>query len=170
MKKMTLAGLLTGIAFTLVMLIAILHNWDNKRHTVTFFQGSEFTNYENTEGVAQVNVSPAIAWDHTSGVAKFFGFVFLVAMWVGIYLIDTKLQDLPAGGKAAVFLLPLVISAALFFGGYSSKYVSNYKEVYKSRFDGWLQSGAIEQKGERTYIDSETSDTLKNLFNKPFIK
>jgi hypothetical protein len=177
--KMSKIALLIGLLFTAFIGFSVLHNWKNERHSVEFFQEVIREHYENSPAVAQVQVSPAIAWQHTSGAAKFFGFFFLAVMWAGIWFVD---QDKHLGKKKtvsdstkglngialAIVGVPLILSAVFLFSGYSSKFVSNYVEIKKERFDGWVKSGAVEQKGEKTYVDK--ADSMKTLFNKPFIK
>lgn len=171
-------AVIVGIIFTAFIVFSVAYVWQNERYDVEFFSGSKHQYYENTPDAAQINVSPALAWDHVSAGAKIIGWVLLAAMWLAIWYVATdrhlgKKKPNEAGdqrnGLAVVLIaIPLVLCAASFFGGYSSKYSSNSVVIERQRFNSWLSTGAIEKKGEKTYIDK--SDSIKMLFDKPFIQ
>jgi hypothetical protein len=144
---------------------------------VQFFAGSNFNGYEQTPPAAQIEVSPALAWEQVPTINKVLGWLFLGALWFAIWFVDTdrfqgKKKTTGPGkrqGLAVILILiPLILCAVFFFGGYSSKLSSNAVSIERVRFDEWIKTGAVEQKGERTYIDK--ADSIKPLFNKPFIK
>ena len=177
MKKNVL--LVIALIFTGVIVFGVIHNISNVRHSVEFFSGSNFQGYENYGPTAVVDASPAIAWQHTSGFLKALGWIFLLAMWVGFWYVATdrylgKTNSQGGRGRDSLAYLvtvgPLVLSAVFFFAAYSSGQSNNSAAVERARFDGWLKTGAIEKRGAKTYVDANGSDTLKNLFNKPWIK
>lgn len=177
MKKNYL--IIIGLIFTGFILFGVIHNKTNNRHSVEFFSGSHFTNYENYGPSAKIDVSPAIAWEHTSGLLKTLGWLFLVVMWGGVWYVATdrylgKTNNQGGGNRYFLAYLvtigPLVLSLIFFLSAYSSGLTANSAAVERSRFDGWLKSGVVEKRGEKTYIDAEGSDTLRNLFLKPWIK
>jgi NADH:ubiquinone oxidoreductase subunit 5 (subunit L)/multisubunit Na+/H+ antiporter MnhA subunit len=173
-------AVIIGAIFTAFIVFALIHNTSNNRHSVEFFSGSNFSGYEQTPPAAQVDVSPAIAWkEHTPGGLKFLGWFFLAAMWAGLFYVSMDFHIKKTGGEKKentglaylVIAGPLLLSIVFFFAAYSSGQSSNSVSVLRSRFDGWVQTGAIKQKGEKTYVDASGSDTLKNLFtNKIWIK
>jgi hypothetical protein len=179
MKKIiSNAGIIVGLIFTAFILFSVLYVWKNERHDVEFFAGSNHKYYENTPDAAQIQVSPALAWKQVSVFNKSMGWIFLVLIWVALWFVTTdrhlgkrKANDpYKEANGIAVFIiaLPLVLCAVFFFAGYSSKYSNNYVVVERSQFDSWINTGAIEQKGAKTYIDK--ADTIKPYFNKKFIQ
>lgn len=166
------AFFIIGAIFTAAILFGVIHNTANKRHSVEFFSGSNFSAYEQTPPAAQIDASPAIAWKHTSGGLKALGWIFLVIMWAGLWFVykDGHITNSGNSKKINVGLAyaitggPLLLSMVFFFAAYSSGVSNNSVTVERSRFDGWVQTGAIKQKGEKTYVDANGSDTLKNLF------
>jgi hypothetical protein len=177
MKKNLL--LIIALIFTGFIVFSVIHNNSNVRHSVEFFSGSKFEGYENTEPSAVIDVSPAIAWQHTSGFLKALGWIFLAAMWVGFWYVATdrylgKTNSRGGGDRAFLAYLvtigPMILSIIFFLSAYSSGLTSNSVAVQRERFDGWLKSGVVEKRGEKTYVDADGSDTLKNLFIKPWIK
>lgn len=176
-KIISRAGLIAALAFTIILLFSVFVTWTNQRHNVEFFSGSNFNGYEQTPPVAQIQISSALAWEHTSTATKVIGFIFLGLLWLAIWFVDNdkhlgkKKPSDPGGDRnglaAFLILIPLVLSAAFLFGGYSSKYSNNYVSVEKIRFDEWLKTGAVEQRGGKTYIDK--ADTIKPYFNKKLI-
>lgn len=171
------AGLFLGIAFTALILFAVLHNWQNEKHQVQFFAASQHEYYENAPASAQIQISPALAWDRVPGINKFLGFLFLAAMWFGIWYVATdrhlgrkrvtdpgKPNNALAGG---LIFVPLCLSVVLFLASYSSIYSNNYVTVTKDRFDGWVQKEQVEKKGSK-YVDR--ADSIATLFDKPFIR
>lgn len=179
MKKIiSSSGFIVALVFTGFLMFSVVHNWKNERYAVEFFSGSNHKYYENTPDAAQINVSPALAWDQVPAINKALGWIFLFALWFAIWFVSTdrhlgkkKVTD-PGGDRSGLaivlILVPLVLCAVFFFAGYASKYSSNYVVVERSQFDSWLSTGAIEKKGEKTYIDK--ADTIRPYFNKPFIK
>ncbi len=173
------AFIVVASIFTVFIVFGVIHNTTNKRHSVEFFSGSNFSGYEQTVPAAQIDASPAIAWDHTSGFLKALGWVFLGLLWVGCWYVgtDRHLGKVNSGGgekKGLAYLFtagPLILSVVFFFAAYSSGQANNSISVERSRFDGWVQTGAIKQRGEKTYVDGKGSDTLTNLFKgKDWIK
>lgn len=177
-KKLVVAIVTLGLAFSVFIFFSVIHNASNKRFSVEFFQGVDREGYEDLSESAKIQVSPDVAWDHVGGGWKFAGWACLVLTWVAIIFVSTnghqgnKRANDPGGDRTglgiAIILAPVIFCCAFFFGGYSSKYVSNYESVDKVRFDEWVESGAIEKKGEKTYVDN--ADTLRNLFNQKFIQ
>lgn len=179
MKKIiSSSGFVVTLIFTVFIVFSVVHNWKNERYSVEFFKGSNHKYYENTPDAAQIQVSPALAWDHVPVVNKALGWIFLIVLWGAIWFVSTdrhlgkkKVTD-PGGDRnglaVVLILIPLLLCAVFFFAGYASKYSSNYVVVERSQFDSWLSTGAIEQKGEKTYVDK--ADTIKPYFNKKFIQ
>lgn len=172
MKKYISKGaIIVGLIFTGFILFSVFHNMANERYSVEFFKGSNHKYYENTPDAAQIDVSPKIAWEHTPAINKWLGWIFLIVMWGAIWYVDTdrylgkRRANNPGGqrnGLAVVLILiPLLLCATFFFAGYSSR-LDNTIVVERSQFDSWLNTGAIEQKGEKTYIDK--ADTIRNRF------
>jgi len=174
MKKfsMTKAALYTAIGFTLIILIAIIHNWTNDRHSVEFVEATTFTHYENTPAQARIQISPALAWETISPGRKALGFFFLAMLWVSVWIVDSntlhgkKSINDPEGRRPGLAILviaiPLILSVVMFLGGYSNRFANNYAVVTKDRFDGWLSSGIVEKKGEKTYKDK--ADSIRTIF------
>lgn len=177
-KTFSKGALIVAIMFTGFILFSVFHNWQNERYSVEFFKGSNHKYYENTPDAAQIQVSPALAWKHTPVINKVLGWLFLGLMFVGIFIVDNdyhlgkKKPNDPGGqgnGLASLIVgIPLVLCTVFFFAGYASRYSNNYTVVERSQFDSWLSTGAIEKKGEKTYIDK--ADTIRPYFDKPFIK
>lgn len=177
-KTLTRSALFVGLGFTAFILFSVIHNWKNERYSVEFFEGSKHKYYENTPDAAQIQVSPAIAWQHVSIGNKVLGWLFLILFWAAIWFVNTdrhlgkKKANDPGGDRnglaLGLFAVPILLSALFFLIGYSSKYSNNYVVVERSQFNSWLNTGAIEKKGEKTYIDK--ADTIKPYFNKKFIQ
>lgn len=169
---------LIGLIFTALIVFGVFHNAANTRHHVEFFAGSNFQGYENFGPSAKIDASPAIAWKQTSNFPKAMGWIMLAVMVWGMWYVGT---DRYLGGSKkkgdGVFLGylftagPMVLSFLFFFIAYSSGSTSNSVGVERERFNDWLQTGAIEKRGEKTYVDAANSDTLKTLFiNRKWIK
>lgn len=178
MKFLPLTALLIAIVLTSIVGFAVIHNSTNTRHHVEFISGSNFEGYMNTPTMAQVNISPSLAWKDVKTSTKVLGLVALAFLWVGIILISKGYhqkwsRDKDSSGAflgMVMFLGPLIATVILFFSAYSSRYSSNVVAVKKETFDVWILNGEIEQRGEQTYVDVNNSDRLKSLFNKPLIK
>lgn len=178
MKNLIKGGsMLVAVIFTVILLFGYFARKTNERHTVHFFQGSSYTYYENSGEVAKVDVSPAIVSKNRTGRDIAAG-IMLIVLWIAVWYVSTDRylgnksihvaggSDVKPGKAIGIVALPLVLCVVLFFGGYSEKFANNYKEISKDRFDKWLQSGAIEKKGERTYV----GDSLKALFKNMKLK
>lgn len=180
MKKkdvLSFTAVIIGLIFTVAIIFAVVHTAANERFPVEQFKEVVRPGYETATAQTSVHISPSLAWDATPDFPKALGVIFLVAMWVGIWIVSTdshlskkeKSKDKENIGIA--FLLtfgPLILSAVCFFGWYSGKFANNYVSIEKPRFENLINTGAIEKKGEKTYIDK--TDSLKTLFlNKEII-
>jgi len=182
MKKkdvLSFTALIVGLIFTVGICFAVVHTCLNDRFPVEQFKEVVRPGYETAPAATAVHISPSLAWEKTPDFPKALGAIFIVAMWVGIWIVSTdrhfskNKSPNDAGGQniGVAFLLvfgPLILSAVCFFGWYSGKFANNYVSIEKQRFDNLLNTGAIEKKGEKTYIDK--ADSLKTLFlNKEII-
>ena len=178
-KKYFIGTLAAAVGFSLFLIFGVVYAAKDHRHTVTFFEGSKQEFYANSGPVAQIEASPAMAWQSTGKGWKVAGWAAFALMWVGfLYIAKNTVQgnrkiDAPGDQSIARGLLytfvPLILSASFFFGGHSSAFVSNYKEVWKDRFDNWVHTGVVKQASGNQYTDPV--DTIKNLFaEKVFLK
>jgi len=179
MKFLPLTGVLLGVLMSALIIVGIIHNRTNHRHNVEFISGSDFDGYMNTPAMAQVNISPAIAWDSVKTSTKTVGTFFLVLMWVGMWLVGSNFHVKFTRGKSAssgfwlgfaMIVVPLILSCVFFFSAFSSRYANNSVAVKKEAFDLWIQNGEVEQRGEKTYVDVNGSTRLSGLFTKPLIQ
>jgi small-conductance mechanosensitive channel len=180
MKKqevLSFSAVILGLIFTIGIVFAVVQTSANERFPVEQFKKVVRPGYETAPAATAIHISPSLAWDKTPGFPKALGVIFLVAMWIGIYVVSAD-RHLSKKEKAAdkenifVALLltfgPLILSAVCFFGWYSGKFANNYVAIEKQRFDNLVNTGAIEKKGEKTYVYK--SDSLKTLFlNKEII-
>lgn len=164
--------------WTAVIIFCIVYVSQGERFDVMFVDKVPELNTQTPAASVTINASTELAWKETPIGWKIAGLAMWLVMLGGIVWIaydnhlGKKKPDEPGGekqGKAyAVVIIPLLLSSAFLFIGYSSSFSSNSKGVWRTRFDGWVQSGAIEKKGEKSYSDK--TDSIKNLFVGPWIK
>ena len=154
----TLVKFIVAIAWTCFWLFAVIHNSTNDRFWVIFFPDVN---------VAQIQASPAWSWHHTSMLTITISGILLAVTWVAMLMVakDWHVKFLGANGRGGQWIpfVPMALSIIFLLAGYSSKLVSNYVEIPKDRFDTMVQTGAIEKRGEHTYIDAK-GDSLATIF------
>lgn len=147
--------------WTLVMILAYILVKTNKKFPVTYFSNVGY----------RVDCSPSLAWSKNKNTSIIIGFVFFILMWVAFILAANDLITFGEHTSGANFLVLILelLSIIFFLSGYSSRLVNNYVQVNKTIFDAWVNSGAIEKRGDG-YVDIEGDVLLHSFDGKNWIK
>lgn len=190
MKNMgtKIAGFVIAAAWTIFIVVSVIHNNSNHRFTVVHQTETSIKGYENQVGFYNVYTSPALNWERTASFTRTLGWIFIAVMWVAFVIVmadghlGKKTGDPTLEHKAekiawvkglALIFTPVILSAVSFFANYSSAYDQNFVQVDEGVFTQWVSEGKIEPKGKegKVYVDATDDKVLLHLFdNKRWIK
>lgn len=175
MKNLKVGSFIATIVMTLFIMISIIHNTSNERFPVEHKNSIAQKWHENSPELYTIQISPAAAWDYSHSSARTFGYICLVILWVLTICFAADLhlrffKSVKSRAPEIIFATFLVLCVSLFLGSSSSVFSNNYVSVRGDQFRQWIYDQKIEQRGEKTWIDTDSSRVLYSLFNKELIR
>lgn len=173
------AALLMGM----FLIAFVLTGVDNK-YTVTKTDAYQATpNQAPSPALAYIQWSPHRAKQTVPMLPQVLGIIFWVLIGVACWYVGT---DQHVGNKATVgdpkngralliIVVPVVLTAVMYFGWYSGRFANNEIQMPRSQFEALERSGDVKVHGCNgptcKYTDASDKKVLSHLFdNKPIIK